>query len=117
MTDTAFDKDAEGQYTGDHLDDSYPSPAVYDNAAIEAAQAAAPAITQTYSTTATTVAAATVAAVATTAATQTTPYGYGSAAQADAIPVAINALTADVLVLRKLINEIVDILQLAGLAT
>lgn len=72
--------------------------------------------TQTYSTTATTVAAATVAAVATTAATDTTPFGYASGAQADAIPVAINALTADVLVLRKLLNSVIDALQAAGIS-
>lgn len=40
MTDTAFDADAEGQYVGDHIDDSYPSPSVYTNAAVEAAQTA-----------------------------------------------------------------------------
>ena len=71
--------------------------------------------TQTYDTATTTVADATVAAVATTAATTSTPYGYAGAAQADAIPVAINALAADVLVLRKLINSLIDDLQQAGM--
>ncbi len=81
------------------------------------APASPTAFTQTYATADTTVAAATVAAVATTAATQTVPFGYGSQAQADAIPVAINALTADVLQLRKLINKLIDIDQAAGLAS
>jgi hypothetical protein len=73
--------------------------------------------TQTYDTAASTVPAATVAAVAETAATQTTPYGYADAAQADAIPVAINALTADVLALRKVVTQLIDDLQAAGIAS
>ena len=73
------------------------------------------AYTQTYATADTTVPAATVAAVATTGATTSTPYGYAGAAQADAIPVAINALTADVLALRKVINSLIDDLQAAGM--
>lgn len=71
---------------------------------------------QTYSTAAATVPAATVVAVATTGATITTPYGYVGAAQADAIPVAINALAADVLALKKVITQLIDDLQAAGLA-
>ncbi len=66
--------------------------------------------TQTYTTAARTVSTATVAAVVTTAST-TTAYGYVTSAQADAIPVAINALTADVLVLRKVITALIDDLQ------
>ena len=72
--------------------------------------------TQTYSTTASTVPNATVASVATTASTQTTPYGYASQAQADAIPVNINALAADVLALKKVIGQIIDDLQALSLA-
>jgi hypothetical protein len=72
------------------------------------------AVTQTYSTADTTVAAATAANVATTAATNVSPYGYAQA-QADAIPVAINALIADALVLRKVQNTIIDALQAAGI--
>lgn len=72
--------------------------------------------TQTYSTADTTVANATVAAVATTGATNSSPYGYSGATQADAIPVAINALAADVLQLKKVVTQIIDDLQAAGLA-
>lgn len=49
-------------------------------------------------------AAATAAAVATTGVTQTTPYGYASAAQGDAVAVAINALIVDVADLRTQLN-------------
>ena len=70
--------------------------------------------TQTYSTAASTVPAATVVAVATTAAGLTS-YGYAQA-QADAIPVAINALADDVLALKKVITRIIDDLQACGLA-
>jgi hypothetical protein len=72
------------------------------------------AVTQTYSTADVTVAAATVAAVATTGATQSSPFGYVGATQANDIPVAINALAADVLVIRKVQNTIIDVLQAAG---
>lgn len=83
-------------------------------AALGARPASPTAVTQTYSTADTTVATATVAAVATTAATQTSPFGYAGATQANDIPVAINALTADVLVLRKVLNTVIDALQAAG---
>lgn len=73
------------------------------------------AITQTYATAAAAVPAATAVAPATTGATQTTPYGYAGQAQADAIPVAIVALIADVLALRKVVNQIIDDLQSAGI--
>ena len=75
------------------------------------------AFTATYDTAATTIPAATVAAVATTGSTTSTPYGYNAAAQADAIPVAINALTADTLALKKLIVQIVKILGSVGVAS
>ena len=71
------------------------------------------AFTQTYSTSATTVPDATVEAVATTGATSSSPFGFAEA-QANAIPTAINALAADVLALRKVINGIIDELQSAG---
>lgn len=92
--------------------------------------------TQTYSTAAATVPAATASAptataadVATTAATDTSPFGYAEA-QANAIPVAINALNDDVgalitavtaliadnLALRKTQNQIIDVLQALGVA-
>jgi hypothetical protein len=73
------------------------------------------AYTLTYSTQARTVPAATVAAVATTGSTSTTPFGY-SQAQADAIPVAINALAADVLALKKVIVALVADSQAVGIA-
>jgi len=76
----------------------------------------ADAYTQTYSTAARTVPDATVAAVDTTAATATSPYGYAGAAQANAIPVAINALAADVLALKKVITALVDDLQGVGIS-
>ncbi len=75
--------------------------------------AAGTTFTQTYSTADTTVAAATAGAVATTAATSTLPFGYAEA-QANAIPVAINALIADNLNLRQLVNALIDALQAAG---
>ena len=88
-----------------------------EDAELDALVAGAPstAYTQTYSTAARTVPDATVAAVATTAATNSSPYGYAGSAQADAIPVAINALAADVLALKKVITAIIDDLQTMGL--
>ena len=73
------------------------------------------AFTQTYSTASKTHAAVTSAAVATTAATNITPFGYTTAAQADAIPVAINAVAADLLNLKQVVNSIIDDLQAVGL--
>lgn len=78
--------------------------------------ARAGAYTQTYSTAVRTVAAATAVAVVTTPATMTTPYGYAQA-QADAIVTNVNALVADVLILRQLINALIDDEQGYGLAT
>lgn len=75
---------------------------------------ASAAFTQTYSTAARTVTTASVAGVLTTAAGLTS-YGF-TQAQADSIPVAINALAADVLVLRQVLNAVIDTLQAAGLA-
>lgn len=74
------------------------------------------AYTQTYSTTTRTVAAATATAVATDAATDTTPFGFATAEQADALVAAVNALIADNLVLRKLVNSLIDDLQAVGIA-
>jgi len=72
------------------------------------------AYTQTYSTAARTVDNATVAAIATTGATNSSPFGYTGAAQADAIPVGINALAADVLSLKKVLTALIDDLQAYG---
>lgn len=72
------------------------------------------AYTQTYSTAARTVPNATVGAVS-TAGVGLTAYGF-SQAQGDSIPVAINALTADVLALRQLVNALIDDHQAMGLS-
>lgn len=79
-------------------------------------QAKAAAYTQTSATPGRTVAAATAVAVDTTGSSQTTPYGFTSSAQADAIPVAINALETDVATLRGLINALIDDSQAIGIA-
>ncbi len=71
------------------------------------------AYTQTYSTAAKTVPAATQVAVVETAA-GLTAYGY-TEAQANAIPVAINAAAADILALKKVVNALIDDLQAAGI--
>ena len=78
---------------------------------------AATTYTQTYNTAARTIPAATAAGVVTTGSTITTPYGYVGAAQADAIPVAINALEADVLALKKVVVAIVQDITAVGIAT
>lgn len=79
------------------------------------AVARAAAYTQTYATATRTHANPTAGTVATTGATQTTPFGYTTAAQADAIPVAINNLVADVANVKQMVNQILDDLQLYGL--
>ena len=72
------------------------------------------AYTQTYSTAARTHANPTAATVATTAAGLAS-FGYAEA-QANAIPVAINALVADVANVKQVVNALTDDLQAAGLA-
>jgi hypothetical protein len=66
------------------------------------------AYTQTYATASRTVPALTSAAVGTTGSTNTIPYGFDSAAQADSIPTAINALRADVTALAQVVNSLID---------
>ena len=94
-----------GDYAGDLI------------AFIEAAKANATAvvITKTYNTPAEVIPAATAVAVATTGSTLTTPYGYTTSAQADAIPVAVNALEADVLALRKMVVTLTQALEAVGI--
>jgi len=75
------------------------------------------AYTQTYSTASKTNPNVTTTAVDTTASTQVTPYGYSTSAQADAIPTQINALQADLLATKKLLNALIDDLQSLGLAS
>jgi hypothetical protein len=72
------------------------------------------AFTQTYSTASHTHLALTAVAVATTAATNIAPYGYTTAAQADAIVTQLNALNTDVLDLKKVVNAIIDDGQALG---
>lgn len=74
--------------------------------------ARAAAITQTYATATRTHANPTAAAVAVTAATLA-GYGY-TQAQADSIPVAINALVADVANIKQVLNSVIDDLQAYG---
>lgn len=75
------------------------------------------AYTQTYSTAERTHAASTFAAVAETGATQTTPWGYGSEAQANSITVELNDLNDDVVDLKQLVNALIDDLQSIGLVS
>lgn len=73
------------------------------------------AYTQTYSTASRTHAAPTAAAVATTAATQTTPYGFTTQAQADALVAEHNKLVTDLANTKQLLNSVIDDLQAYGL--
>ena len=77
--------------------------------------ARAGAYTQTFSTADKTPANSTFAAVAETAVTQTTPYGFASQAQGDAVSVELNDLGDDVADLKQLVNAIIDDLQAYGL--
>lgn len=72
------------------------------------------AYTQTYSTATRTVPAPTATSVVTTAATLAL-YGLGQA-QMDSLPVTANALVADVAVLFKLVNSLIDDEQANSLA-
>lgn len=76
---------------------------------------APPAYTQTYATASHTHANLTAAAVATTAATQTTPWGFSTQAQADAIVTNVNALLADLTNLKQVVNAVIDDQQANGL--
>lgn len=71
------------------------------------------AFTQTYATTSRTMPNNTSATVATTASALASN-GF-TAAQADSIPVAINALIADVLEVKGVLNQVIDDLQANGL--
>ena len=72
------------------------------------------AYTQTFSTASRTVPNATAAAVDATAATNVTPFGY-TAAQADGIIAAVNALRTDVDAVRQVVTAVIDDLQAVGL--
>jgi hypothetical protein len=73
--------------------------------------------TQTYSTAARTVPEATVVAQVTTALVDsvTGNFAYDTAAQGEAIPVAINALAADLLALKKVVTALINDLRTAGI--
>jgi hypothetical protein len=73
---------------------------------VPVAQAAA--YTKTYSTASRTIPNATFTNLVTTAATNVAPYGFSTAAQADAIATKVNALAADVLILKQLIVSLVN---------
>jgi hypothetical protein len=73
------------------------------------------AFTQTYSTSSHTTANPTATAVSTTAATQTTPWGYGSQAQADDIITQLNKLITDMANAKNNITAIIDDMQAYGL--
>ncbi|GAA1138201.1 hypothetical protein [Nocardioides aquiterrae] len=73
------------------------------------------AYTQTYSTATRTHSNPTATTVATTAATNTTPYGFTTQEQADALVTAVNALVADMANIKQFANSICDDLQSVGL--
>ena len=73
------------------------------------------AYTQTYATADRTHANPLATSVATTAATQTTPWGFSTQAQADAIVTAINNLILDVADVKQIANSLIDDHQAMGL--
>ena len=68
----------------------------------------AAAYTKTYATASRIIPNATFTNLVTTAATNVTPYGFATQAQADAIATKVNALAADVLILKQLIVSLVN---------
>lgn len=78
--------------------------------------ARAAAYTQTYATAGRTHLALVATTVATTGATNVTPYGFTTAAQANDIVAQLNALRADVLSLKGVVNSLIDDSQAYGLA-
>jgi hypothetical protein len=87
-------------------EDLTPAPLLGFYGATPVTQAAA--YTKTYSTASRIVPVATFTDLVTTAATNVTPYGFTTAAQANAIATKVNALAADVLILKQLIVSLVD---------
>lgn len=98
-----------GTLSGTNISISSTKCGVFGNAASQAS-----AYTQTYATTTKTHANMTSATVATTASTNVTPFGYTTAAQADAIITAINALRNDVINLKGVVNAMIDDMQTYG---
>jgi hypothetical protein len=74
------------------------------------------AYTQTFSTASRTVSNPTFSNVSTTAATNVAPWGFSTQAQADALATKVNQLAADVVILRQLINSLIDDQQAYGFA-
>jgi hypothetical protein len=83
-----------------------PAPLLGFYGATPVAQAAA--YTKTYSTASRVVPVATFTNLVTTAATNVSPFGFTTSAQADAISTKVNALGADVLILKQLIVSLVN---------
>jgi hypothetical protein len=73
------------------------------------------AFTQTYSTASRTHAALTTSDLDATATTQTTPWGFATQAQGDAIATKVNQLIDDVENAKQVLNQVLDDLQLNGL--
>ena len=73
------------------------------------------AYTQTYATASKTMPNATAADLATTATTQLTPYGFATQAQGDNIATQFNLLRADLDATKKVLNQVLDDLQILGL--
>lgn len=71
--------------------------------------------TQTYATSSRTHAAPVATAPAATAATSTTPFGYSTAAQADAVRAGVADLITDVANVKQVLNAVIDDLQARGL--
>jgi hypothetical protein len=109
-----------GTASGD-LSGTYPAPTVAKSssstfAVYGATPVARPtAYTQTYATASRAHANPTAASVATTAATNVAPFGYATAAQADAIVTAINAVIVDLANAKQVLNQVIDDLQAVGL--
>jgi hypothetical protein len=74
------------------------------------------AYTQTFSTASRTVSNPTFTNLVTTAATNITPFGFTTAGQANDIATKVNQLAADVVILRQLINSLIDDSQAYGLS-
>ncbi len=111
---------ASGPAAGD-LSGTYPNPAVTKSSTTTwgvynvTAVTRPAAYTLTFATAASRVLAAdTAVAVATTAAGTVTPNGYTTAAQANAIPVGINALIVDLDVTKTVLKQVIADLQAQG---
>lgn len=70
-----------------------------------------PKISRSYTTATLAGSAPTATVVSTTGATSTTPFGFTTAAQANALVAAVNALVADVATDRQLLNAVINELE------